>query len=99
MRFIIILITIGLFMSCEHKPKPIPETVEVNKILIAKSATVINATAFDNGYTKYLLAFNDGWTERTSFGFYSCLKVGDTILFTKDKGDDDYWLRMQPKCE
>jgi len=46
-----------------------------------------------------MLAFSDGWTERTSFGYYSCLQIGDTIRFVKDEDKSDYWYKMNPNCK
>ena len=69
------------------------------KVLIAKNIETVNATALSNGYTRYKLAFSDGWTERTTFGYYSCLKIGDTIIFVKDEGESDYWYEMKQPCK
>ena len=97
-KLFLTLVTLILLVSC-NQPKPSkPIYIETYKILIAKNIETVNATALSSGYTKYLLAFNDGWTQKTSFGYYSCLKIGDTIKFTKKEGDADYWLRMLPNC-
>ena len=42
-----------------------------------------------------MLAFSDGWTERTSFGYYSCLQIGDTIRFVKDEDKSDKWFHIE----
>ena len=84
--------------SCTQKERPKPKQVESLKVLMAKNIETVNATALSGGYTRYILAFSDGWTERTSFGYYTCLKISDTIIFVKDEGEDDYYLIMKPNC-
>lgn len=80
------------FFSCLPE-KSNKKKIEISKILIDKHIQI------NNGDTRYLLAFSDGWTEQTSFGYYSCLNIGDTVKFTKYEGDDDFWLKMIPNCE
>lgn len=84
--------------SCSQKERPKPEQVESLKVLVAKNIETVNATALTSGYTRYMLAFSDGFTERTSFGYYSCLQIGDTVRFVKDKNESDYWYKMKPNC-
>jgi hypothetical protein len=84
--------------SCSQKERPNPKQVESLKVLMAKNIETVNATALSSGYTRYMLAFSDGWTERTSFGYYTCLKIGDTIRFVKDENESDYWYEMKPNC-
>ena len=84
--------------SCSQKERPKPKQVESLKVLMAKNIETVNATALSSGYTKYMLAFSDGYTEKTSFGYYTCLQISDTIRFVKDEGDSDFWLIMKPNC-
>lgn len=82
--------------SCFPERKE-PKKVEVFKVLIAKNIEKVNATALSSGSTDYILAFDDGYTKYTSFGFYSCLQLGDTVKFTHNEGGT--WLYMHPKCK
>ena len=84
--------------SCSQKERPKPKQIESLKVLMAKTTETVNATALSNGYTNYKLAFRDGYTEKTSFGYYTCVQIGDTIKFIKDEGDSDFWLVMKPNC-
>jgi len=84
--------------SCSQKERPKPERVESLKVLIAKTTETVNATALSSGYTNYKLAFSDGFTELTSFGYYTCLQIGDTVKFVKNKNQRDSWLKMKPNC-
>jgi len=95
----LICILVICLASCSQKENPNPKQVESLKVLVSKNIETINATALSTGYTKYMLAFSDGWTERTSFGYYSCLQIGDTIRFVKDEDKSDYWYKMNPNCK
>ena len=94
----IIILSLAVY-GCRDTPRPTLERIESLKVIVAKTTETVNATSLSSGYTTYKLAFNDGWTSKTSFGFYSCLQVGDTVKFTKLKDDSDYWLRMEPVCK
>ena len=85
--------------SCIKKEQTKPKKIKSLKVLIAKTIETRNATALSSGFTNYKLAFNDGYTNTTSFGYYSCLQIGDTITFIKDEGDSDFWLIMKPNCK
>lgn len=83
--------------SCNNKPRE-PKNIEQSyKIVIGKTTEIKDGSALDRGYTKYLLAFNDGYTENTSFGIYTCIKVNDTILFEKEEGR--WFWDMKPNCK
>jgi hypothetical protein len=99
MKNIIIIILLSICTCACKNERPPRERVESLKAIVAKTIETENATALSSGKTKYILAFHDGWTERTSFGFYSCLRVGDTVRFTKLVNESDYWFRMEPLCE
>lgn len=74
-----------------------PKEIEYSKkVLIDKTIEVKSGRAIDRGYSRYLLAFNDGYTKSTSFGYYSCLKIGDTVTFEKEVGRI-FW-KMKPNC-
>jgi len=77
----ILFLTFLLFVSCQPQPKEVYEPTETQKVVTNKTIEVIDGSALDRGYTKYLLAFNDGHTERVNFGEYSCVEVGDTVTF------------------
>jgi hypothetical protein len=84
-------------VSCGNtatKPKPIEKSY---KIVVGKTTEIKDGSVLDRGYTKYLLAFNDGFTESTSFGLYTCIKVNDTILFEKEEGR--WFWDMKPNCK
>lgn len=98
LSYVFYLVLVVCLASCTNKERKPIEKVESLKVLIAKKTETLSGSAFSEGYTKYLLAFSDGHTERTSFGWYSCLQVGDTVRFVKDKGDSDFWLVMKPNC-
>ena len=84
----LLIILIIFLSSCVEKP-PV-KIVHSKKVLIAKTI------ALDNGRYYCLLAFNDGYTETTSFGYYSCLQIGDTVLFEKAE-NRTYW-NMKAEC-
>jgi hypothetical protein len=98
LSYVFYLVLVVCLASCTTKERKPIEKVESLKVLIAKTTEVRGGSALDRGYTKYLLAFSDGHTENTSFGWYTCLQVGDTVRFVKDKGDSDFWLVMKPNC-
>lgn len=60
---------------------------------------LINKTTFDKINKRvYTLAFDDGTTYNTSFGYYSCIEIGDTVLFVKPTKNSIMYI-MQPKCK
>lgn len=95
MKNVLMVLLLVIIFSCEErKPKEIEYT---QKVLIAKTIEEVSGDAFNRGYTRHLLAFNDGHTENTSFGYYSCLQIGDTVDFTREVGGW-YW-HMKPNCK
>jgi len=96
MKNILFVSLIVLFTSC-FGSEPIIKSVK--KVLVAKTVEPVNATALSSGYTDYVLAFNDGWTESTTFGYYNCLQIGDTIEFIVEATPLGYSVTMKPKCE
>ena len=92
--FLLIFLVVCLAISCKQNE----ETREIKlKVLIDKTKETVSATALSSGKTTYLLAFNDGHTEKTTFGYYSCLNIGDTVSFVK--GKNDVWWKMIPNCK
>ena len=94
MKYLLILL---ISVSCSLKKEKVE--VETFKILINKNIEVVSSTAFNNGFTLYVLAFDDGFTVQTTFGYYSCLEIGDTIRFVKNQNNEDYWYKMKPNCK
>jgi len=93
-RIIIIGLLAGVLSSCgELKKTPKAKIIKKERVLIDKIKTV------SDSYTGFLLAFNDGYTKETTFGYYSCLQIGDTVLFVKNEGEADYWYKMKPDCK
>jgi hypothetical protein len=89
MKYIFFALIIFCFSSCKRvDPNKKPERkIFVYKVLIAKNIEY-------EEQTHYALAFNDGTTEYTGFGFYSCLLIGDTVPFQKIS----YYFTMKPEC-
>lgn len=72
------------------KPGPERKTEIQYKIVAAKTKETSDSRLY------YLIAFTDGYTESTSYGFYNCLQIGDSVKFHKDGWG--VW-RMKPKCK
>ena len=94
---VLIIVLFVYLSSCDNisrEPTPIEQSY---KIVIGKTTEIRDGSALDRGYTKYLLAFDDGHTESTSFGLYTCIKISDTILFERKEGGW-YW-EMKSNCK
>ena len=95
--FLISVITLkNIITEKSIKKQTQSKVVQSKKVLIAKKE---ETPKVGNHYTNYVLAFNDGHTVYTDFGFYSCLEIGDTINFVKNRGESDFWLIMKPNCK
>lgn len=92
MKFRLLIVAVSLMIACEK------EKVYEYKTLIGKTIEKTNATALSSGGTKYILAFNDGHTESTTFGVYTCLKIKDTVKFERKETSISGW-RMYPNCK
>ena len=95
-RYTLYFVLFICLVSCDNtprKPKPIEQSY---KVVIGKTTEIKDGSALGRGYTEYLLAFNDGFTESISFGLYTCIKVNDTILFEKEEGR--WFWSMKPNC-
>jgi hypothetical protein len=89
-RNLLYILLVAVFTGCTPYEQPPCNEKRANRIVIAKTTEQIESTAFDRGYVNYKLAFNDGFTDNVSFGEYSCINIGDTILYTKCQ-NDWYW--------
>lgn len=83
----LLLIVGGILVGCQieagHK-------YEIQyKIVAAKTKETSDSRLY------YLIAFTDGYTESTSYGFYNCLQIGDSVRFYR--GNLGGW-KMDPKC-
>ena len=95
LKKILIFLTIGILLtSCVELETKVSEIEYSEKILIAKTTEV---SGRHQQITVYLLAFNDGYTLKTTFGNYSCRKIGDTIVLQKRK-NRFYW-NLKPNCK
>ncbi len=47
----------------------------------------------------YLVAFNDGEYVNIGFGWYSCVQVGDTVVFKHNEDRPIYGYDMENPCK
>ena len=91
-RNIIYILLVVFMFSCNNEPKKPVVIVCTYKTLIAKTIE------YDENWTYYKFAFNDGTTRNTTFGYYSCLGIGDSVQFCKELDESDYFYKMNVNC-
>lgn len=89
------IVSLSFLTSCEYKnnqdtPK---KQICMKRVVLAKDKEInTRHSLFDGTRTKtyYVIAFEDGYTDYISFGKWSLINIGDTVLFYKK--EDSYFL-------
>lgn len=82
------LILLSALFSCNPNHKPLKYEY-TKKVIIAKRIS--------NG--SFLVAFNDGEYVNIGFGWYSCVKVGDTVVFKHYEDRPVYGYNIENPCK
>lgn len=94
-RHVFWLLLLIVFIGCQEE-RPTEDYSYSKKVVIAKTKEVNRGGVF-GGHVRYFVAFNDGYTKNTTFGYYTCLNVGDTVDF-KYHLYREYWTWI-PNCK
>ena len=91
LRNTLYIVLVAFITSCNNEPK--------REVIVCTYKTLIAKTIeYDENWTYYKFAFNDGTTKNTTFGYYSCLVIGDSVQFCKELDESDYYYKMNANC-